>query len=89
MSATLSPVARGLLLVVLAIGTLGFGAVGLCGGYFTVWMVPALFSPGGAGSLVFLALSVPCLMGGLFMVKICVEKIRHLLRKPPVGEETS
>jgi hypothetical protein len=85
MSASLSPLARGLLLIVLAIGTLSFGAVGLCGGYFTVRTVPALFSPGGASWLVLLTLSLPCLIGGLFMVVICVEKIRNVLRQPPMG----
>lgn len=80
---------RGLALLALTVGVLGFGAVGLCGGYFTAWMVPALLAPGGASSIALLALSVPCLMGGIFMGKICTEKIVQLLRKPPVDEERS
>lgn len=89
MSNRLDQIERGLALLALTVGVLGFGAVGLCGGYFTAWMVPAMFHPGGAGTIALLLLSVPCLMGGLFMVKICVEKIRQLLRKPPASEEAS
>lgn len=89
MSKRLDQIERGLALLALTVGVLGFGAVGLCGGYFTAWMVPAMFHPGGASTVTLLLISLPCLMGGLFMVKICVGKIRRLLRKPPVGEEAS
>ncbi len=89
MSSRLDKIERGLAVLALTVGVLGFGAVGLCGGYFTAWMVPAILRPGGASTVTLLLFSVPCLMGGLFMVKMCVEKIRHLLRKPPVGEEAS
>ena len=80
---------RGLLALALTAGVLGFGAVGLCGGYYTVSFIPALLQPGGAGGLVFLALSVPCLMGGFFMVWVCVKKIMQLLSKPQHEEKTS
>jgi hypothetical protein len=89
MSNRLDQIERGLALLALTAGVLGFGAVGLCGGYFTAWMVPTAFQPGGGGTVALLLLSLPCLMGGLFMVKVCVEKIRQLLRKPAIGEEAS
>ncbi|NCT84381.1 MAG: hypothetical protein GXC94_14625 [Comamonadaceae bacterium] len=81
--------ARGLLVVVLALGVLGFGAVGLCGGYVTVWMAHALFAPGGAGALAILALSVPCLIGGLALVWLCGGKLRALLRGPQAENDPS
>jgi hypothetical protein len=78
---------RGLLVLALSAGVLGSGAVGLCGGYFTASFIPALLHPGGAAGLVFLALSVPCLMGGLFMVWVCIEQIRRTLQPPPRQDE--
>lgn len=81
--------ARGLLVVALAMGVLGFGAVGLCGGYVTVWMGRALFAPGGAGALALLALSVPCLIGGLALVWLCGGKLLALLRGPQTEEGPS
>jgi hypothetical protein len=83
MSSNLSPVARGLLLIVLAIGTLGFGAVGLCGGIFTFWLVTDLSAAG------MLILSLPCLLGGFFMVWICVRKIGRLLGLPQREKDAS
>jgi TRAP-type C4-dicarboxylate transport system permease small subunit len=81
---------RALLVLVLVAGVLGFGAMGLCGGYFTLSIVPELFRPGaGAGGLAFLVLSLPCLMGGLFMVWICIGQIGRVLGKPQDKEDAS
>jgi hypothetical protein len=88
MSNRLDKIERGFALLALTVGVLGFGAVGLCGGYFTVSALPPLLQ-GHLDVTIFLLLSVPCLTGGIFMVKHCVERIRHLLGKPAVGEEVS
>jgi TRAP-type C4-dicarboxylate transport system permease small subunit len=86
-SSRLDKIERGLALLALAVGVLGFGAAGLCGGFFTAWMMPAVFQRGGAEAVVMLLLSVPCLMGGLLMVKICVDKIRQLIRPQATDKE--
>ena len=83
MSSSLSPVARGLLVIVLAIGTLGFGAVGLCGGIFTVTLLTDL------GAAEMLILSLLCLIGGFFMVWVCVRKIGRTLGQSQRGEDAS
>ena len=62
-----SPLARGLLVVVLTIGVLGFGAVGLCSGVAAVRAVPALFRQGGSVSLVILVGALSCALAGFFM----------------------
>lgn len=86
----MNTLARGLLILTLAVGVLGFGVIGLCGGFVSATAVwPALFTPGAAGSLVFLALSLPCLIGGFFMVNVCMGKIRQLLRQPHSEEDAS
>ena len=74
---------RALLVAVLAVGVLGFGAMGLCGGFFTVALLTDL------GGAVLLILSLPCLIGGFFMVWVCVKKIMQLLSKPQHEEKTS
>lgn len=88
MSDRLDKLERGFALLALTVGVLGFGAVGLCGGYFTVNAVPPLLQ-GHIDVAIFLVLSVPCMMSGFFMVRTCVSKIRQLLRRPPVDEEAS
>jgi hypothetical protein len=80
-----SALSRGLLLIVLAVGVLGFGAVGLCGGVFTAMALPELLNGGAA----LMAMSLPCLAGGLFMVWICARKILRMLRTTPGEEEAS
>lgn len=84
-----STLVRGLLAIVLAMAVLGFGAVGLCGGVFTVSLLPALFASGGAGALAMLVLSIPCLIGGFAMVKICGGKLLALLREPQAEDDPS
>lgn len=86
MSQPQSPIARALLLTLMTVGVLGFGAVGLCGGYFTVTAVPWFFKEGGA-VISLLALSVPCLIGGFYMVRVCVREIVRVLRKLPAGDD--
>lgn len=86
MSQPQSPIARALLLILMTVGVLGFGAVGLCGGYFTVTAVPWLFKEGGA-VISLLALSVPSLIGGFYMVRVCVREIVRVLRKLPTGDD--
>ncbi|MFT7776294.1 hypothetical protein [Roseateles sp.] len=86
---TLATLTRGLLISVLAAGVLGFGLMGLCGGYFAVWMGRAAFAPGGAGALKTLVLSVPCLIGGLAMVRICGGKLLALMRRPQAEDHPS
>lgn len=83
MSDSQSPLARGLLIIVLMAGVLGFGAVGLCGGVFTFWLVTDLAAAG------MLILSLPCLLGGFFMVWICLRKIGRMLGWPQREEEAS
>ncbi|RZL40274.1 MAG: hypothetical protein EOP35_01385 [Rubrivivax sp.] len=85
----MNALARALLIAVLAVGVLGFGAIGLCGGYFTVAFLPELFGSGGSGSLVFLVLSLPCLLGGFFMVWVCARKIGSMLGQPQQWEDVS
>ncbi|HEY8879864.1 MAG TPA: hypothetical protein VIN03_20005 [Roseateles sp.] len=72
--------ARGLLVVVLAIGVLGFGAMGLCGGIFTVSILTDLQAGG------MLILTLPCLIGGFVMAVVCARKISALLH-PPSSED--
>ncbi|MEO6281369.1 hypothetical protein [Roseateles sp.] len=87
MSENPSPFARGLLVAVLAVGVLGFGAMGLCGGFFTFSLLSDLFLSGHGGAIAPLALCLPFLIGGISLVLVCLSKIRRLLRKPqPEGE---
>jgi len=76
----MNAVARGLLLLVLLVGVLGFGSIGLCGGYFTLWGIT------GQGTA-FLVLSLPSLLGGFFMAWLCVQKIGRLLSPPSRRED--
>lgn len=81
-----SPWVRGFLVVVMAIGVLGFGAIGLCGGYFTADILKVLASPDARGASAMMIISVPSLVGGCFMVWLCIRQIVDLLR-PPSSEE--
>jgi hypothetical protein len=67
---------RGLLVFVLAVGALGFGAVGLCGGYFTVSLLTDL------NAAALLLMSLPCLVFGFSMAWICARRILRLLAGP-------
>ena len=75
-----SPLARGLLVVVMMVGVLGFGAIGLCGGFFTVGMVSTLFTPDSPAAVMMMVISVPSLLGGCFMVWLCIKQIAGLVR---------
>ena len=77
MSDASSRVGRALLVTVLAIATLGFGAMSLCGGYWTVVAIPALFAPGGGGAVMIFIISLPCLIGGFFMARLCARSLTH------------
>jgi hypothetical protein len=79
----MSGFARGLLVALLAVGVLGFGAMGLCGGYFTL----SLMTERNAASL--LIISLPFLVGGFFMVWVCANKIRRLLGDPQQDEKAA
>lgn len=78
----MNALARGLLVLTLAVGVLGFGVIGMCGGYFTLWALTGQGAP-------FLILSLPSLLGGLFMVWICARKIVGMLGKPQQQEDAS
>jgi len=78
MSAQVQPVTRAVLLLALGIVTLGFGAIGLCGGYVTLMSLPALLQDPGYTTL-FLIFSVPCLIAGIVVVKACIDKMRRLM----------
>ncbi|MDR7297343.1 hypothetical protein J2X16_002690 [Pelomonas aquatica] len=85
----MSTVVRAFLVMLLLIGVLGFGAIGLCGGIYTVMTVPAMFTQGGAGMVAFLLLSLPCALGGFFMAKLCVNKLNGLLRRRELGKDSA
>lgn len=80
--------ARALLIVLMTVGVLGFGAVGLCGGFVTATMLPDVLTWRGAGTPV-LVLSLPCLIGGFFMVRICVRELMRLIRRPAAEDDLS
>ncbi|MCE4540142.1 hypothetical protein LXT12_23090 [Pelomonas sp. P7] len=75
-------IGRVLLIAVLVIATLGFGAAGLCGAAFTVMSVPAMFAGGPenfAGAA--LVIAVPSLLLGLAFV--CGRALSRLFRRKP------
>lgn len=74
---------RALLVIALLIGVLGFGAIGLCGGGYTLMAVVGLLTEGNAGIASLLVLSVPCGLGGFLMVRLCAKQINTLLRRGP------
>lgn len=86
MNAPRSGWTRGLLLLLLAVGVLGFGAMSLCGAFWTVQFLPLVFTLEGVDAVAFLALSLPCLTGGFFLARRCLRAIRRLLQ-PPTQEE--
>ncbi|MDG0854963.1 hypothetical protein [Roseateles puraquae] len=86
MSADLDRVGRAFALVALAAATIGVGAVGLCGGYWTVKAVPALLKPGGGGAIMVLMISVPSLIGGVLLARLCVRKLVRW-REPPASHD--
>jgi hypothetical protein len=71
---------RALWAATLVVGVLGFGAIGLCGGYVTASAIPELLQ-GHSAVAVMLIFSVPCVIAGIVMVKVCGSKIWHLLRE--------
>ena len=76
-------IARVLLIGVLVVATLGFGLAGLCGGAFTLMMLPDLFSTArGNWSGAFLIISVPFLVFGSGLAWWCGSKLIRLLRRP-------
>jgi len=75
--------ARALVVLALGILALGFGAIGLCGGYVTA--ISLLHSD--SDSTTIWALSVPCLLGGSFMVWLCWQMIRRTLATPSREED--
>ncbi|WP_457418172.1 hypothetical protein [Roseateles sp. P5_E7] len=83
MSGAASSLGRGLLVLVLAVGVLGFGAIGLCGGIFTLTLLTDL------GAAAMLILSLPCFIGGFFMVWVCAQKIRRTLGQSQRDEGAS
>jgi hypothetical protein len=78
---------RGLLLLVLGLGVLGFGALSLCGAVWSFQLLPAVFSREAPKVLVILAISVPCLLGGFFLARGCLRAIRRLQRPSPPEEQ--
>ena len=86
MSASPSPVARALLVLLMCAGVLGFGAVGLCGGMFTVSVLSEVFQWRGAGAAMLL-LTMPCLLAGGYMVKVCATTLWRTLRGQPLDDE--
>lgn len=72
---------RILLLLVLGVATLGFGAAGLCGAAFTVMSLPDLFSnrtENFAGAA--LVIAVPSLLIGGGLAWVCGRKLMQLFR---------
>ncbi len=78
---TSSPAARAIVIGLLAIATLGFGAAGLCGAAFTLMALPDVFGSGHnnyAGAA--LVISVPSLLIGGGLTWWCVRKLKHRFR---------
>ncbi len=86
MSTSPTPIARVLLVLLMVVGVLGFGAVGLCGGVVTATILPDVIQWHGAGAAVLL-LSLPSLLAGLYMVKVCVTTLWRVLRRLPLDDE--
>lgn len=74
-----------LCVVLLAIATLGFGAVGLCGAAFSVVSLPAMFSGGDGESyaVVALVISVPSLLIGGAIAWWCGRLLWRFFRAQP------
>jgi hypothetical protein len=79
-----SPVARALVIGLLAVATLGFGLAGLCGAAFTAVALPDVFTPRAnnyAGAA--LVFSVPSLLIGAPLAWVCGRALRKRLRRDP------
>lgn len=79
-----SPVARALIIGLLAAATLGFGLAGLCGAAFTIVSVPDLFNARAnsyAGAA--LVFSVPSLLIGGGLAWLFGRALRKQLRNKP------
>ena len=77
-------IGRALLIGALAVATLGFGLAGLCGGVFTVMMLPEAFSGHAenySGAL--LIISVPFLVFGFGLAWWCGRKLLRLFSREP------
>lgn len=89
MSEAGSRAGRATALALLSIGTLGFGTMSLCGGFWTAASIPALIAPGGAGAMMILAVSLPSLIGGFFMARSCLRKIRNVEARSADKDESA
>ncbi|CAM4096798.1 hypothetical protein [Roseateles saccharophilus] len=71
-------------IALLAVATLGFGAMGLCGTVFTVSAVPDIFrqGPNSYGTVV-LIFSVPCLIGGGVLTWWAGRRLWRLFKPQP------
>lgn len=70
---------RMVLITVLVIATLGFGAAGLCGAAFTLMALPDMNKPGSySGAALFI--SLPSLLIGGLVAWLCVRKLLRLRR---------
>lgn len=81
---TASPVWRYLLMTVLAVATLGFGAAGLCGAAFTIVSLPQL-SAGGPDNFsgAALVIAVPSLLIGGGLAWWCGRVLWRLASRKP------
>lgn len=71
---------RMLLIAMLVIATLGFGAAGLCGAAFTLMALPDMNKPGSySGAALFF--SLPSLLIGGLIAWLCVRKLLRLRRR--------
>ncbi|HEV6966842.1 hypothetical protein [Roseateles sp.] len=77
-------IGRVLLIAVLVIATLGFGAAGLCGAAFTVMSVPAMFAGGPENFAdAALVIAVPSLLIGGGLAFVCGRALSRLFRRKP------
>lgn len=83
MSDARTPFGRAVLVLMLAVATLGFGLAGLCGGVFTVMALPELFSQQAGYSIAMLVVSLPSLLIGGGLAWLCVRKLRQMGRDRP------
>lgn len=66
---------RAMVVALLAIATLGFGAVSLCGGYWTAIALPAMFRPSDGDAVKILGISLPSLIGGFLLARRCARSL--------------
>jgi hypothetical protein len=81
---TPSSVGRVLLIAVLVVATLGFGAAGLCGAAFTIFSLPDLFKGGPenfAGAA--LVIAVPSLLIGGGLAFVCGRALSRMFSRKP------